>query len=275
MKNTLLQLHPTPQNEVPLQGLYLQQRLHRLGTPAKPFVYANFLSSLDGRIALTNPATGQSTTPKTLTTPSDFRLFLELHAQADCLITHGGYMRALSKKRLGNILTLNARTEHNDLIHWRRENKLPKQPALVIASASLDFPIPEEFMSQKESIYIATGRNADQNRVNAWREQGFQVLTTGKDKLVEGQPLIEQLNQRGYQSIYLIAGPMILHTMLEDQQLSRLYHTQSQQVLGGNNFHTLISGEAFKKPLNLKLSTLYYEVANKHTSGQLFFQYSI
>lgn len=275
MKNTVLQLHPTPQNEVPLQGLYLHQKLHRLGNPAKPFVYANFLSSLDGRIALTNPLTGQSTTPKTLTTPSDFRLFLELHAQADCLITHGGYMRALSKKRLGNILNLNDRTEHNDLIHWRRENKLPKQPALVIASASLDFPIPEELMSQKESIYIATGRNADQNRVNAWQEQGFQVLTSGKDKLVEGEPLIKQLNQRGYQSIYLIAGPMILHTMLEDQQLSRLYHTQSQQVLGGNNFHTLISGKAFKNPLNLKLSTLYYESANKHTSGQLFFQYTI
>ena len=34
---------------------------------------------------------------KILTSKEDFRLFLELYAQADCLITHGGYLRALAK----------------------------------------------------------------------------------------------------------------------------------------------------------------------------------
>jgi riboflavin biosynthesis pyrimidine reductase len=275
MSNTLLQLHPGPHQEVPLQGLYLQQKLHRLGNSGKPFVYANFLSSLDGRIALTNPLSGQSVTPKTLTTPSDFRLFLELHAQADCLITHGGYMRALSEKRLGNILNLNAHSEHADLVSWRQKNKLSKQPALVIASASLDFPIPKELESQKESIFIATGKNAPPERINAWQKKGFQVLIAGANKLVEGKPLTDQLSQRGYKSIYLIAGPMILHTMLEDRQLSRLYHTQSQQLLGGNDFHTLVSGKPFNNLLNLRLSTLYYEPANNHTTGQLFFQYNL
>ncbi|HHZ68925.1 MAG TPA: riboflavin biosynthesis protein RibD [Methylococcaceae bacterium] len=275
MSNTLLQLHPGPHQEVPLQGLYLQQKLHRLGNSGKPFVYANFLSSLDGRIALTNPLSGQSVTPKTLTTPSDFRLFLELHAQADCLITHGGYMRALSEKRLGNILNLNAHSEHADLVSWRQKNKLSKQPALVIASASLDFPIPKELESQKESIFIATGKNAPPERINAWQKKGFQVLIAGANKLVEGKPLTDQLSQRGYKSIYLIAGPMILHTMLEDRQLSRLYHTQSQQLLGGSDFHTLVSGKPFNNLLNLRLSTLYYEPANNHTTGQLFFQYNL
>jgi len=273
MTNPLLQLHPGPHQEVPLQGLYLQQKLHRLGNSGKPFVYANFLSSLDGRIALTNPLSGQSVTPKTLTTPSDFRLFLELHAQADCLITHGGYMRALSEKRLGNILNLNAHSEHTDLVSWRQQNNLSKQPALVIVSASLDFPIPKELESQKESIFIATGKNAPPERINAWQKKGFQVLIAGANKLVQGRPLTQQLSQRGYKSIYLIAGPMILHTMLEDRQLSRLYHTQSQQLLGGNDFHTLMSGQALSPPLNLKLSTLYYEPASNQASGQLFFQY--
>jgi len=275
MTNPLLQLHPGPHQEVSLTGIYLQQQLHTLGSSQKPFVYANFLSSLDGRIALTNPLSGQSVTPKTLTTPSDFRLFLELHAQADCLITHGGYMRALSEKRLGNILSLNDHTEHADLIHWRQQNNLSKQPALVIVSASLDFPIPKELESRKESIFIATGKNAPPERINAWQKKGFQVLIAGANKLVQGRPLTQQLSQRGYKSIYLIAGPMILHTMLEDRQLSRLYHTQSQQLLGGNDFHTLMSGKALSPPLNLKLSTLYYEPASNQASGQLFFQYDV
>jgi len=275
MTNPLLQLYPRPHQEVSLAGIYLQQQLHTLGSPQKPFVYANFLSSLDGRIALTDPTSGQSITPKTLTTPSDFRLFLELHAQADCLITHGGYMRALSEKRLGNILSLNDHTEHADLIHWRQENNISKQPALVIASASLDFPLPKELESRKESVFIATGKNAPPDRIKAWQKKGFQVLIAGANQRVQGKPLTQQLGQRGFKSIYLIAGPMILHTMLEDQQLSRLYQTQSQQVLAGNEFHTLVSGKALSQPLNLKLSTLYYELASNQASGQLFFQYDV
>jgi riboflavin biosynthesis pyrimidine reductase len=184
-------------------------------------------------------------------------------------------MRALSEKRLGNILNLNAHSEHTDLVSWRQQNNLSKQPALVIVSASLDFPIPKELESQKESIFIATGKNAPPERINAWQKKGFQVLIAGGNKLVQGRPLTQQLSQRGYKSIYLIAGPMILHTMLEDRQLSRLYHTQSQQLLGGNDFHTLMSGKALSPPLNLKLSTLYYEPASNQAPGQLFFQYDV
>jgi riboflavin biosynthesis pyrimidine reductase len=184
-------------------------------------------------------------------------------------------MRALSEKRLGNILSLNDHTEHADLIHWRQENNISKQPALVIASASLDFPLPKELKSRKESVFIATGKNAPPDRIKAWQKKGFQVLIAGANQRVQGKPLIQQLGQRGFKSIYLIAGPMILHTMLEDQQLSRLYQTQSQQVLAGNEFHTLVSGKAFSQPLNLKLSTLYYELASNQASGQLFFQYDV
>lgn len=47
----LLQLYPAPFGEVHVKGLYLSQRAHKLGTANLPFVDANFLSSLDGRIA--------------------------------------------------------------------------------------------------------------------------------------------------------------------------------------------------------------------------------
>ncbi|MEO1880473.1 MAG: riboflavin biosynthesis protein RibD, partial [Methylococcales bacterium] len=105
MSKQLLKLFPLSTQQHPLQGLYLTHRLNTLGSTTAPFVYANFLSSLDGRIALKDSVQNQpSYIPKQLTTDSDFRLFMELHAQADCLITHGGYMRALSEKRLGNIL---------------------------------------------------------------------------------------------------------------------------------------------------------------------------
>ena len=89
MSHTLLRLYPGPPQEVELRGLYLRQELHRQGSPHAPFVYADFVSSLDGRIAIADRV------PAELTAVRDLRLLLELQAQADCVITHGGYLRGL------------------------------------------------------------------------------------------------------------------------------------------------------------------------------------
>ena len=103
MAPTLLQLYPQVR-DTPLRGLYLAHGLHELGLPGLPFVYGDFVTSLDGRIALRDPASDESYLPEALTSTSDLRLLLELHAQADCLITHGGYLRAIARKRLDDIL---------------------------------------------------------------------------------------------------------------------------------------------------------------------------
>nr|WP_305908832.1 hypothetical protein [Methylomarinum sp. Ch1-1]MDP4521691.1 hypothetical protein [Methylomarinum sp. Ch1-1] len=155
MSEQLCALYPHFSERVSLCGLYLAHRLQRQGGAETPFVYANFLSSLDGRIAIED--SGQNTPPyipKHITTASDFSLFMELHAQADCLITHGGYMRALSEQRLGNILQVNKA----DLAEWRRSNGLKAQPAVIIASASLEFPMHASLSEHRQQVYIATGK---------------------------------------------------------------------------------------------------------------------
>ena len=45
----VLRLFPAPHNEGALEGLYLEDDLGHAGFPEKPFVYTNFISSLDGR----------------------------------------------------------------------------------------------------------------------------------------------------------------------------------------------------------------------------------
>ena len=83
--------------------------LHHLGTPEQPFVYANFVSSLDGRIAVVEVQTGESYVLEDLTSGHDWRLFQELQAQADCMVTHGGYLRALAARKFQDILRLGSR----------------------------------------------------------------------------------------------------------------------------------------------------------------------
>lgn len=273
LNKQLLRLFPTPQKEVPLTGLYLDHQVHKLGTPSHPFVYANSVSSLDGRIALADSQHGDTYIPKQLMTPSDFMLFMELHAQADCLITHGGYLRALATKQLGNILQVGNHPKCADLINLRKNNNLTAQPAIVIASASLDFPMHDSLKNNQQPIYIATGLNADPYRVRKWKKQGYTLLFCGKDKLVQGSSLIHQLGFLGYKSIYLIAGPQMLDTIIRENQLSRLYQTITHQLIGGENFRTLLPNSELGSKGNLTLKSLYYDAASPVASGQFFIQF--
>ncbi len=275
MSERILCLYPEPCGEVPLNGLYLQHHLHRLGSRDRPFVYANFLSSLDGRIAVEDSASDNPYIPEHISTQSDLRLFLELQAQADCLITHGGYMRALSEGRLGNVLQVGVQPGAEDLPQWRAAQKLPPQPAIVIASASLDFPLHPSLEEQAQSVYIATGRDADSGRINEWRARGCRILFAGESASVEGEALIKALQEQGLKSIYLVAGPRMLDTMVRQRQLSRLYHTITHQLVGGTDFHTMLPGQMLGAQGRLRLRSLYYDADTPVGAGQFFAQFNV
>ncbi|WP_432744537.1 dihydrofolate reductase family protein [Methylobacter sp. G7] len=269
MHSKLLRFYPDPCKKVSLKGLYLNHRLHELGTAGCPFVYANFLSSLDGRIALEDTAQQSTYIPKHITTASDFGLFMELHAQADCLITHGGYMRALGEGRLGNILQV----RNKDLVEWRRNHGLQLQPAVIIASASLNFPLHDSLKEHGQDVYIATGINAAPDRIRYWQDLGYPLLFTGEDNMVHGAPLIDALSGLGYKTIYLIAGPQMLDTVIREQQLSRLYLTMTHQLIGGKDFRSLLTGSTLGPEGNLILEAMYYEQDSPPGSGQFFMQF--
>lgn len=275
MNEKVLRLYPLPGLECDLHGLYLRHRLHELGSSESPFVYANFVTSLDGRIALEDVHGGKPYVPKTITTHNDFRLFLELEAQADCLITHGGYLRALAGGELGNILQVGVTTETEDLATWRQANGLSPQPALVVASSTLNFPMPQSIADHSQACYIVTGAEADPGRIAKLRDRGFEILIAGRGKWVEGNLLIRQLGQLGFSSIYLIAGPNMLDTMLRGRQLSRYYQTMTHQLIGGKRFHTLLPGPEMGPAGHLQLSHLYYDPASPDNTGQWFAQFSV
>lgn len=272
MPDTVLRLFPPPSESVALRGLYLELELHRRGSPECPFVYANFLTSLDGRIALEDDQ-GKAYLPRTLTTPDDFRLFLELAAQADCLVTHGGYLRALAEGRLGNILQIGVESSHRDLAEWRVQKGLTPQPAIVIASASLDFPMPETITRHGQICYIATGQRADPRKIVDWRRRGFEVLITGSGRMVEAQPLVEQLGAKGHRTIYLIAGPHMLDTVVRQGRLGLLFQTITHQLLGGESIRTLLPGAEMGVFGHLKLVSLYYDSTSPLGTGQWFAQF--
>ncbi|QBQ56076.1 RibD family protein [Nitrosococcus wardiae] len=269
-RNKLLRLFPAPLEQVALEGLYLNQELHRLGTHSQPFVYTNFIASLDGRISLEHPQKRTRIVPDNIANPRDWRLFQELAAQADALLTSGRYIRQLAQNVAQDILPVSEQPEYADLIQWRQSQGLAPQPAIVVISASLNLPIPEILFNSNRSIYVATGSKADPLRVQELKEKGIQVIVAGKGLRVQGQALIAALGQEGFTTLYAIAGPEVLKTLLTDQILNRLYLTHALRILGGESFDTLLEGERLNPAADFNLHSLYYDITNEGEPSQMF-----
>ena len=273
LEKEILRVFPLPSGLVPLKGLYLRECNHLRGSPDRPHVYANFLSSLDGRIALEDEQ-GTPYLPESLTTQDDFRLFLELHCQSDCLITHGGYIRSLALGKLGNILQVGAHPSAEDLPFWRALQGLKAQPTVVIASGSLDFPDPSPWLVPGQKCLIATGAGADPESVKSWEKKGFEVVVAGAGKSVEGASLVQMLGGRGHRSIYLIAGPLMLESMLRSGTLSLLYQTISHQLLGGESFRSMVPGPVLGIQGRVILEMLHYDPDSGDGVGQWFAKFA-
>lgn len=269
-RNKLLRLFPTPLEALALEGLYLNQELRRLGTRSQPFVYTNFIASIDGRISLEHPQKRTRIVPDAIANPRDWRLFQELAAQADVLLTSGRYIRQLAQNVAQDILPVSEQPGYADLIRWRQAQGLAPQPAIVVISASLNIPVPEILLNSNRSIYVATGSEADPLRVQALEARGIQVIVAGEGARVRGQELITALGQQGLTAIYAISGPEVLKTLLADQMINRLYLTHALRVLGGESFDTLLEGERLNPPADFSLHSLYYDAATEGESDQLF-----
>jgi len=269
----ILQLFPQPGGEQPLEGLYLQHRLEDQARLGKPLVYTNYISSLDGRIALTQD--DRLIVPPSLANPRDWRLFLELAAQAHVLITSGRYLRDFADGMAQDILVAPyTDPRHADLQAWRHDHGLPPYPALAILSESLDFPLPDILREQQRCVLIFTGAAAQAEKVAHWRDRGIEVLLAGEGSGAHGRPVIEALAARGYRLIYSVTGPQVLHALLMGGILDRLYLTTAHRLLGGEPLATLVQGPQLPQPYDLRLETLYYDPHAPDGAGQLMACYS-
>ena len=265
----VLQLFPLPARRRRLEGLYLNEHLPPPAAGRPALVYANFVTSLDGRIAVTDAA-GVARLPEGLTNPRDWRLFQELQAHADCLVTHGGYLRALASGTLGNVLQVGVAPGSGDLARWRAERGMGAQPAVAIVSASLDLPIPDSLAAYRQPVYVLTTAAASRARIGALSEAGFEVVATGPGPWVRSRDMVDVLAERGYRRLYLQTGPRMLETALRDGVLSRLYLTIRHRVVGGERFDTMLRGAILGEAGALRLGALYLDEAAGGDCGQFF-----
>ncbi|MGH8273439.1 MAG: RibD family protein [Gammaproteobacteria bacterium] len=261
-------LYPSATGTLPLEGLYLRERLQA------PLLYSSFVTSLDGRIALARTGRATHEVPKEIANPHDWRLYQELAAQADVLITSARFFRQAQINEAQGALPLGP--ECADLRQWRIEQGLSEQPDLAIVSTSLGLPLGAVAKAATgRRVRVLTGAQASPARKAGLRKAGIEVIEAGPGEHVEGGPLRRALEALGAKRMYAVAGPQLLYVLLADRVLDRLYLTLSGRLLGGTEFDTLCHGPELEPAPKLRLANLYLDPDTPADAGQLLATYDL
>ncbi len=270
---TIWQLYPMPAQEVDLNGLYLGHDLRRIGEEReRPFVYTNYVTSIDGRIAIPRPGGKGMMVPKDTSNDRDWRLFQELAVQADVIISSGRYLRDYAEGKAQEILRIYDEPRFEDLQRWRTERGLSAYPDLAVVSGSLDFPIPPFLTQSGRRVIVITNGAADASRRRKLEDEAGQVIVAG-DQDVAGRQAIDALGNLGYRTIYMATGPRVHHLLLADDMLDRLYLTVAHRLLGGQPFSSLVEGELLSPAVDMHLNAVYFDPHALGGLGQQFICY--
>ncbi len=269
------QLYPINQ-EVSLNGLYLAHDIRKRADGLnKPYIYANFVTSIDGRIAVPHPSGDGLTVPQNTANARDWRLFQELVAQAAIVISSGRYLRDWAAGRAQEILRVDDPL-FADLRTWRKTKGLSPQPDFAIISRALDFPIPDLLRADGRRVVVFTTAQAAPKKVAEVEAKLGRVFIAG-ESAVDGRQVADELARLNYDTVYSAAGPRILHMLLSAGVLNRLYLTQVSRIIGGDPFATIVEGSLFPNMVDFQLDTLYWDpeafVEEERAIGQLLFAY--
>lgn len=272
MHDDLLELFPNGGCRHRLEGLYRDRPIARLDDDPRPRVYTNFVSSLDGRIAMEHP-NGGPRVPATIANARDWRLFQELAAHADIIITSGRYLRDLNLGNAQDHLPVGEDSAFEDLRRWRLERGLKAQPDIAVLTYGLSFVLPRRLFDQGRDVHIFAAHPLNAAAVRHHEAAGARVHAAPEGSGVSGGFLVDVLAELGYRRIYSVTGPKVLHTLARDQVLDTLFLTIRMRLLGGESFQTIMEGAGLPSPANFILTSLYLDTHATAGPGQLFMRF--
>lgn len=239
----------TPETEKVLNkvdGLYLDRDLQSMAKRAgRMIVIANYVTDLNDVIARKD-SDGEFQVAKELKNGSDWRLFQELTAQADAIITGAGYLKRFAKLGEGAENVIDQFSEggsFEDLGKWRLDHGFKKRnPDIIIVSRSLDFDIPKAVLADGRKVVVfTTYESASVNpRAKKWKGSGIYVIGVGVDG-VDGEKMADFLasGKLGpYKVIKMTTGPRVLKILLDGNALDELYITQVQRKIDADPSET-------------------------------------
>jgi len=266
------QLYPDYVPELPLKGTYLAHDLRQFGIRnGRPYIYSNYITSVDGRIAIPREDGSGMTVPKDTANERDWRLFQELAVQADLIISSGRYLRDWAEGRAQEILRVDD-PQFADLRQWRLDRGLSPQPDIAIISGSLRFPIPDVLTTGGRKVIVFTTASADPDRIQEIEDRAGRVIVAGQEG-VDGAEMVRHMAELGYESVFNSTGPKVLHLLLVGRALDRLYVSFANRLLGGQPFSSIVEGPLLTPAVDLNTNTIYFDEFGLEGLGQMFVSY--
>lgn len=202
-----------------------------------PQVSLCLATSLDGRIS-THPER-----PPNFTSRQDLAKLYRLRAQSDALLIGAGTVRS------EQVLPL---IRDDALVKARQQQGKPGHPAVVVVSQSLDLPWSGRyFRNRKQRIFVLTG-HANQQQLLRSVEQNLELLQTDPPlNLVQG---LTQMAGMGFEEMLAEGGGRLVHALLKDNLVTKLYLTLAPIFIGGELTPKLVNGTVLEALPRFKLN---------------------
>jgi riboflavin biosynthesis pyrimidine reductase len=241
---------PVPRAE-PLVRLYDEPGLHRWSLPPalaalyggelgfpEPCLYANFVASLDGVVALgpEYPSSGSTISGRE---PADRFVMGLLRACADAVLIGAGTLRASPRHRWTPEHVYPAAAADFALLRRRRRRAI--EPELVVVTASGNLPA-EHPALRTGALIATTTQGAD--RLTGHLPPSCTILPLGDGPTLRIPRVLDTLRARGHTTILSEAGPRMVGQLVGAGILNELFLTLSPVLAGraSTTRHGLIAG---------------------------------
>ncbi len=256
---------PPPAIELPAQLTQLYGGT--IGLPA-PWLYANFVSSIDGVVAL--GAERNSGTLISGRNEADRFVMGLLRAFADAVFVGAGTVRAEGKSALWTpdfIYPLAA----GAFAELRRRLGLAAQPQLAILTASGDIFAAERAL-EAGALVLTTEAAASGLRIRL--PAASRVITLGKERSFSTEEAVRTLRAEGFQRLLSEGGPTVVAELLGPGLLDELFLTLSP-VLAGREQGTVRRGLVHGWEFPAKALSGADLVSLRRSDSHLFLRYRL
>jgi len=229
----------------PFNGTYLALPLRTWSKKKNQLLlFSNFVSSLDGRIALWDDASHDYSIPASIANARDWRLYQELAAQSDVLITSARYYRQWTLGMHQGALPVGDDAAFADIRAWRIAQGMTIQPDIIIVSRSLELPLAPllTLLASGRQVHIACCKSSPKDAIERLKSHGISVNYCGEQG-VEGKALRDLLISQHYGVACMLAGSLVHSTLLQAKVLDYVFLTMRHTLVGGNDVQSISHGQ--------------------------------
>lgn len=201
------------------------ERLHggSLGF-TRPRLFANFVSSIDGVVAL--PAVPESPSVISGKSGADRFMMALLRACAGAVLIGAGTLRAEPEHHWTPDYVYPEATD--DFARLRRQLGLPPEPELFVVTASggIDTGIP----ALHGAVIVTTAHSA--RALESKLSPDTSLIDAGEGSTLDARSVVESIRSRGHDTILSEGGPVLMSQLVRDRLLDELFLTLSPLLLG-------------------------------------------